>query len=409
MSSAEIASLLSGGANFLAASSETLLLETKKEQDVFNLMARLGGTIKIGVVLDILDQIEPKKIAENIPRVHGKKSYFGFSFYKIDDKLSSGEFKNKSQKIKNLAMEIKNIICDAGAAARWVTSKEKNLSSVIVEKNKLLTETGAELVFLIGKEKIYLGKTLAVQEFENLSFRDYSRPARNMKVGLLPPKLAKVMINLANVKKSAAILDPFCGLATILGEASLMGYENLIGGDINAETLSGAKENLLWLAKNYQLPIDNYQLLEYDARHLSKKLSPHSIDAIITEPYLGPPLQGNESPEKIQQIIKELSDLYLAAFREFKKILKPDGKIVIAFPVFRTASDPLPPRGGGLGRGGEGFLPILDEIKKIGFLPADLLPEKFSGLDFLQITPRNSIIYSRPDQKVFREIFIFTH
>ena len=395
LSSAEITSLLSGEAEILAASSEVLLLETTKDQNAFNLMARLGGTIKIGLILDVLSDVKPENLAENIPRIHGKKSYFGFSFYKIDDKLTSEKFQKKCQKIKNSAMAVKKILSDVGAAARWVTSKEKNLSSVVVEKNKLLTDTGAELIFLMSEEKIYLGKTSAVQEFEELSFRDYSRPARSMKVGLLPPKLAKIMINLAGAEKSAVILDPFCGLATILGEALLMGYEHLIGGDINPEILSGGKQNLEWLGKNYKLPITNYQLLECNVRHLSLKISTHSIDAVITEPYLGPPLQGDEPPEKIQGIIRELSELYLAAFREFKKILKPGGKIVIALPVFHRKNEDI-------------SLPILDEIKKIGFETANFLP-KDADLNFLQITKRGSIIYSRPDQKVLREIFIFKH
>lgn len=394
LSSVEIISLLSDKTMLFAASPDAIILESKQELDVGQLVARLGGTVKVGQIFDASPDMEPKDIAENIPRVQGKKSYFGFSFYKIDNQISAKEFQNKCKKIKNLAMPIKDLLAEVGTAARWVTSKEPNLSSVVVKKNKLLTEAGAEIVFLIDKEKIYLGKTLAVQEFEELSFRDYGRPARSMRVGLMPPKLAKVMINLARVDKSALILDPFCGFATILEEAMLWGYENLIGSDINAETLSGAKENLEWLVKTYNLKPGTYNLIESDVRRLSEKFSPRSADAIVTEPYLGPPLHGNESPERIQQIIKELSELYLAAFREFKKILKLDGKIVILFPVFHTEKQDL-------------FLPIIEEIKKIGFTAADPLPKDLEKYSFLKITGRNSIIYSRPDQKVFREVLIF--
>jgi tRNA G10 N-methylase Trm11 len=394
LSSVEIVSLLSDKTTLFAASPDAIILESKQELDVGQLMARLGGTVKIGQIFDAAPEAEPKDIAENIPRVHGKKSYFGFSFYKINDQITAKEFQNKCRKIKNLAMPVKDLLAEVGTAARWVTSKEPNLSSVVVKKNKLLTEAGAEIVFLIDKEKIYLGKTLAVQEFESLSFRDYGRPARSMRIGLMPPKLAKVMINLAQVDKNAVILDPFCGFATILEEAMLWDYENLTGADINAETLAGAKKNLEWLVKTYNLKPDTYNLIESDVRKISEKFSPQSVDAIITEPYLGPPLHGNESPERIQQIIKELSDLYFAAFREFKKILKPDGKIVILFPVFHTEKQDF-------------FLPIIDEIKKIGFIAADPLSQDLKKYSFLKITGRSSIIYSRPDQKVFREILIF--
>jgi tRNA G10 N-methylase Trm11 len=448
LSSAEIAAALGeriapdmpdnsrgGRAIFNYVSSETITAEISGHFHAIEFMSRLGGTIKIGEII----QMDIKMFADDYANVianailkslpNNKKIYFGFSFYKLEEEISVTDLKKTSDKIKNLAIPVKDLLKDMKIQARWVTSKGANLSSVVVKKNKLLTESGAELVFLIGRNKIYLGKTLAVQEFENLSFRDYGRPARSMRVGLMPPKLAKVMINLAQVGKDATILDPFCGFATILEEAMLWGYKNLIGSDINAETLAGAKENLEWLKKNYQLPITNYQLLECDVHRLSEKLSPHSIDAIVTEPYLGPPLHGNESSEKIKEIIKELSELYLAAFREFKKILKPDGRIVILFPVFRAALSSFSKGGGrrpedfsggrdGEGRfnrspfskwrDGEGFLPIIDEIKKIDFSVADPLPKEFKKYLFLEITPRNSILYFRPDQLVRREILIFT-
>jgi tRNA G10 N-methylase Trm11 len=203
------------------------------------------------------------------------------------------------------------------------------------------------------------------------------------------------MLNLARVKKEATILDPFCGFGTILEEALLWGYENLIGTDVSAETLAGAKENLEWLQKNYELRTMNYALLESDVRHLSEKIPPRSVDAIVTEPYLGPPLHGNEPPEKIQQIIKELSELYLAAFREFKKILKPEGKISILFPILHTEKQDF-------------FLPILDEIKKIGFTVADFLSKELKKYSFLETTQRDSVLYFRPDQLVWREILLFT-
>ncbi len=395
LSSAELVAAMDGRATFSRISGEAVVCEINGDFEANKFISRLGGTVKIGLVAEELREITAKDIVNIFKDSPAKKVYFGFSFYRLEDEVSATRFKKTSQGIKNLAMPVKNLLKDLKIQARWVTSKEDNLSSVVVKKNKLLTEAGAEVVFLITKDKIYLGKTVAVQEFEDLSFRDFGRPARSMRVGLMPPKLAKIMINLAGVDKDSTILDPFCGFATILGEALLWGYENLMGADVSSETLAGAKENLEWLEKNYKLQVTDYKLMASDARKLSQKLPPDSIDAVITEPYLGPPLRGNESPEKIQLIIKELSDLYLAAFREFKKILKSDGKISILFPVFHTEKKDL-------------FLPILEEIKKIGFNVADPLPKELQKYSFSEITPRHSIIYSRPDQLVFREILIFT-
>ncbi len=399
LSSAEIAAVfkrMGVDVIFITVSSEAIVFQTSKEINASDLMARLGGTVKIGKIIKTEGRVEAHAYANVVSKnlTRGKKVHFGFSLYKIDEGVGNQKIRKLLQEIKKVGMKIKNELKQKGFASRWVTGKERALSSVIVKKNKLLDEAGTELVILVGKDKIYLGKTLAVQEFEEYSFRDYGRPKRSMKVGLLPPKLAKIMINLAEVNFDQTILDPFCGFGTILGEAMLVGYQNLIGSDINPETLAGAKENLEWLKKNYKLQMTNYKLIEVDAQEISKKLPLQSVDAIVTEPFLGPPLLGSEPPEKIQQIIEELSKLYLNAFLEFKKILKPNGKIVILFPLFQVRSRNF-------------FLPILDKIKKIGFISEDFFPKEFRKYPFLKITPRNSIIYSRPDQIVWRELFIF--
>jgi tRNA G10 N-methylase Trm11 len=386
------------------ASKEVFLIEIEKEINAKETIKSLGGTIKAGEIVE--EAIELKK--ENIFKIFNKvisqsenrKIYFGFSSYNLEEKDGKSFFEAK-KRTASFAMEVKKFLKEKGFSSRWVTGKEDNLSSVIVAKNKLLEENGAEIVILSGRDRYLLGKTFAVQEFEELSFRDFGRPKRNMQVGLMPPKLAQIMINLAEVKKDGVILDPFCGFGTVLGEAMLLGYKNLIGSDISEEVLDGAKENLEWLKNNYQpitdnqqLRTNNYQLIKSDARNVSSKLGEKTVDAIITEPYLGPSLHGKETKENILGIVKDLSMLYLDSFHEFKKILKPNGKIVILFPVFSFQNEEI-------------FTPILEEIKKIGFDTANPLPEDLRNKNFVKITPRNSIIYSRPGQKVLREVLVF--
>ena len=54
------------------------------------------------------------------------------------------------------------------------------------------------------------------------------------------------------------------------------------------------------------------------------------------------------------------------------------------------------------------FFPIVDKIEKLGYAVQEMLPEVItSQFDFLQVTPRKSIIYDRKDQFVSREIFVF--
>jgi len=331
--------------------SSFFIIESEKF-DCQKILQRLGGMIKIGEVIG--QQINQKIIAEQLRQLKpvGKLN-FGLSYYdcKKDD----------------LGMEVKRELHRYDIKSRLVTSKDKILSSVVVTKNKCIE-------FLILENR-WLAKTCAVQEFEEYSFRDYGRPSRDMLSGSMPPKLAKIMINLAQAPAGVTILDPFCGSGTILQEALLLGYK-VIGSDISSRAIKDTKQNLEWLSKKFQISNFKFQIFQSDVRHLSQTID--QVDAIVTEPYLGPPLKGSENREKIEVIIDELAELYVTAFSEFRKILSSNGRIVIVFPAFRLGKDILE-------------LPILDQIKKLGFTQLN----------------SDKLIYSRPDQKVWRQIFIW--
>ena len=122
--------------------------------------------------------------------------------------------------------------------------RSPTLSSVVVEQNKLTTAQGAEIVIVQFDKKLFLGKTIAVQPFKELSFRDYGRPARDDYSGMLPPKLAQIMLNLSGAKPADTILDPFCGSGTILTEAMLMGYQDLVGSDVSSKAIEDTGKNI---------------------------------------------------------------------------------------------------------------------------------------------------------------------
>ncbi len=374
-------------------SDEVLLVDFKKEIEAEKIIDSLGGTIKIGQVITqtTKGQITPECIINNFPPARrgikggGSKFHFGFSTYTLKP--------NKFRLSKNFGLEVKKLLKEKNISSRFVTSRESNLSSVVVAKNRLL-KNGAEICFLVDQDKIYLGKTLTVQKFGEYSKLDYGRPGRDIRSGMLPPKVAKMMVNLTQIPNNKyQIIDPFCGSGTILQQAALLGYQNLIGSDISDKAINNTKRNFNYLNVRaiHELPQQLPPTLHVlDATKLSSKIKPNSIDAIITEPYLGPPLKGNESREKIQEIISQLAELYLKAFAEFKKVLKSKGKVVIIFPLLKGEKSMINND--------------LEKIKKLGFSYGLDLPPEFNSL---KITPRQSIIYSRPGQRVEREIFIF--
>ncbi len=326
LSFAEIATVL-GIKEKRLVSKELLVLETENEIVPENLIKKLGGIIKIGIFheeLDNPDQLELQlslaKIASKAKGANGEGKFcFGISAY--------GE---ALQKPLALGLELKKYFRDLGLSCRLVTSREPQLSSVVVTQNKLIGK-GIELVVAKKDGKVLVGQTLAVQDFKDLSKRDYGRPARDDESGMLPPKLAQIMINLAGLQSfEATILDPFCGSGTVITEAMLMGFQNLIGADLSPKAVSDTRENVNWMRKRYDLERANIKIINRNVINLSKVIKAESVDAVVTEPYLGP----QKGLKNVELVIDNLEDLYSQALKQFDLILKPGGRVVMIWPVF---------------------------------------------------------------------------
>ena len=162
LSIAEISSVLEREkikAEVAEKSAEVLLLNTDKELDVEVLIGELGGTVKLGKVYAIFDANLSELDANFLIRLIGeadKKVFFGISVYELGE--STPRLNEVILLSKRLAMEVKKVLSRRGVSSRWVTSKDRILSSVVVKKNKLLTQ-GAEIVLLVKKDKVYIGKT----------------------------------------------------------------------------------------------------------------------------------------------------------------------------------------------------------------------------------------------------------
>jgi len=355
-----------------------LVWETDQEIKAGNLIVSLGGTIKIGVIRKIIKNNE-QELLNSVKSVAidkqsqggGGKFNFGFSDY--------GQRKfNK----KDLGLKLKKYFTEQKISSRLVVSQETTLSSVVITQNKLVGR-GLEIILVESGTQILIGETLAVQPFKDLSRRDYGRPARDDLSGMLPPKLAQIMINLAQVSKlDDLIIDPFCGSGTILSEAMLRGYRNLVGSDISAQAIENTKKNISWIRDLYQIKNVNLKLLVKNMVDLSKFVKTNSVSAIITEPYLGP--QRGLIEFKI--VIKNLEELYGLALQEFHKILKKGGRVIMVWPLFY------------------GQKPINPDYS--GFRIINFIPKKLKNDKSIKLTNRNTLTYGRPGQKVYREIVV---
>lgn len=384
---------------------EAIIFSAPLPYDAKQLIHRLGGAVKGGQVvysekkdMAVLAGILASDLRDRTARASGRIT-FGISAYSVSQKPLKG---NIATHVRDMGISLKKEIKKTGASIRFVScgNRERALSSVVVDKNHLTVQPNVEYVLLVGDQSIDVGITFAVQEFEQYSFRDYERPHRDMKTGLLPPKLARAMVNLCGADPArATILDPFCGLGTILQEALLLECAAVWGSDIDEKNVRATKENLEWIKNNSGLDpglrrddkVVDLVIEKCDARKLLSCFKNNSVDAIITEPTLGPPL-SKERPHISRSEIDSLCSLYVASFKAFRDVLKEKGRVVVVFPVWLRNGNPV-------------FIPCIDEIMASGFTNSTI-PDSLKN-SLVSATSRDSLLIARPDARVARELFVF--
>src|SRR3989304_4712562 len=301
---------VAGAGALKSISLEYAIAELPDDADIPALQNRLGGTVKIGQIAGRVKEnesrtitLQPRIDARGISMVRDElvgvlknilekenKFIFGISAYSIEGGVN---IKAIQAKMKNIGLSLKKEFKASGRRSRFAVSREDNLSSVAVVKNKLLTD-GMEFLVLAGANELILGKTMTVQDFEKYNLRDYGRPVPSPRSGMLPPKLAQMMINISKIRKNQTLLDPFCGSGTILQEAANLGIENIIGSDNEADAVSGSQKNLAWFQDEFKVNSRSLRIFQCDARKLAEKIAADSIDVVAAEPYLGPPFTGRE-------------------------------------------------------------------------------------------------------------------
>lgn len=89
-----------------------------------------------------------------------------------------------------------------------------------------------------------VAQTIWIQDIESYSERDMNRD-RSMTVGMMPPKLAQIILNLAaRGEHDLIVWDPFCGLGTTLIEALHAGYNKIYGSDLEMTMVTATQKNM---------------------------------------------------------------------------------------------------------------------------------------------------------------------
>ncbi|MFH1534201.1 MAG: DNA methyltransferase [Nitrospirota bacterium] len=287
---------------------------------------RLGGTIKIIEMLDRGEDIKGpiQKILEKDFRNHKGKVPFAINIL---------NFKNPRQiNIKELLNFSKKILKSLGLNARFINKDFQNTPPSTIFKSRVI-EKGIDINIIRQENGFAIGKTVTIQNIDSYSKRDFSKPWRDAKIGMLPPKLAQILINLAGPNTSV-IYDPFCGTGTVLLEGLLMG-KTVVGSDIDPKLVDYSQKNCEWLEREYNTSSD-YKIFEKDAQLLDAKDIPNSLDAIVTEGYLGAPFSNTPSPEKRDEIFAELAELHKNWLTNAYEITPPNCKIVMCKTAYKV-------------------------------------------------------------------------
>jgi len=283
-------------------------------------LRRLGGVIKVAEVFASCDRLDYAEIATFLQENMGDgKLAWGASMHGIS-----------LRELKTLLIGVKKELQKAGRSARFVNKDFANLSSAQVELQGLLGK-GIEIIAARSGRGYVLARTVAVQPFNDFKKRDYEKAARDARVGMLPPKLALMMVNLGcgDVQSpDTAVYDPFCGTGTVLVEAGLLGH-GALGSDLDPRMVAAAETNL------HQLQLKGTVWQQDAARSLAGKSWHVETTAIVTEGYLGPVFSKLPDAKTRDHIFRELAQLYKNFFGWARA-----RRVVLTLPAYLESGQP---------------------------------------------------------------------
>jgi tRNA G10 N-methylase Trm11 len=286
------------------------------------LQARLGGTVKLvsleQKLVDSSAETATDAIAAYLQSLNLPKLNFGL-----------GEWGRDHLPVLSI-FPIKQKLQESGIKVRFAEDSRAGLSTALLSHREVV-----EIIVLGWGEATWIGQTRTVSQPDEWSTRDRGKPYADHTKGLLPPKVARMMVNLATgsvpldeIKQSDLLFDPFCGSATVLMEARTLGI-TAVGSDLDPEAVAGARKNLDWQAAREGLE-NSAQLQTGDVTRVSW---PQKVRWIVTEPFLGKP---KPRPDDVPNMFRGLEKMYWGAFRHWTSVLESGGEVVIVFPAVQV-------------------------------------------------------------------------
>ncbi|QQS19336.1 hypothetical protein IPL85_03540 [Candidatus Saccharibacteria bacterium] len=305
---------------------------------------RLGGSTRLAAVLGEMSGTSWKQVEKSLIELAKSTAFALPTSGKFHLGLSAYGFDISPAKLNALGLTLKKVIRSRyEGSVRLVPNNETELGTAQVIHNRLVTPNGAELLLIADSEKTYIAKTICVQDIASYTLRDRGRPKRDARVGMLPPKLAQIIINLAaasqpahpynganEAKQRAQILDPFCGTGVILQEAILSGF-TAYGSDLEERMVAYSQQNIEWLLATCRLPAPRPVIEIGDA---TTHVWQQPIDYVACETYLGRPFTEQPSSAILAQTISEVNLILKRFLQNIAPQLKSKTRLCLAVPCW---------------------------------------------------------------------------
>lgn len=377
---------------------------------------RLGGTLKAGRIVAELPHGDWRRASMQLVKAY--TSAWTGTDNKITLGLSAYGFNASPRDIQKTGIILKGKLKEKGVSLRLVPNAEPALNTATSHHNKLgLSNNKVELIIVRNKNgKVIIAESIGAQNITALARRDQERPKRDAFVGMLPPKLAQIMINLAVGPTSSrfgnlssadlpplerqrttqeadervdengdhdsrlTILDPFCGTGVLLQEALLLGH-NAYGTDLADKMIDYTQTNLEWI-KTISRINGTFRVHQGDAM-TTKWHQP--IDIVACEGYLGQPFSAPPSPSKLTEVRGNCNHIMGSFLKNIAGQLQSDTPLCVAVPAWRSTD------------GSFTHLPLTNNIEQFGFKRIELKNVRTTDL-----------LYYREDQVVARELLLLT-
>ena len=352
--------------------SDNLLFFNSKNSvsEIAGLMPLLGGTTKIYELLFDTTYDKFQKDTLRYVRDIAYNDRKNKESSRIDFGISSYDRKITTLKTNQTGFSIKKDLKKSGISARYNELKNESEVPTIISSGQLMKGNSLEIgLFWQPRGVVVVGKMIASTNPRDWAERDFEKPAGDKVSGMLPPKLARIMLNLSigastchsdtsfchscegrnpgepnsegsnsplktkNYPLKTLLVDPFCGSGNMLMEAYELGLD-FFGSDLSPRAVQDSIANIEWQAARSKSDIKpTFDIVEADATgdkivellncyiaKNNKTMKQYSNLLIVSEPYLGEPKKYTPNSNAVRGEYRKVKEIYLKFLENMAKL-----------------------------------------------------------------------------------------